>query len=249
MPVVGSREVTGGRVEEDEQRRCWRERLEASAKALEEALFANQEVEARDDDYIIVTKHIGLKFRHAKKLEMKYMIRSSRNGAETWVKKKFKKSPLSEQIPELIYHLVSMGYGQLETVRRQLERNEMVTVSKSRVNRDGSKPTTCLEFAKLTVSLPSHQGTIPSTRAWISVAVEGDTEEDINAEVEENPALRRFLQEIAAVNNDSALHSDAQVRCDVCSILGGYPFFVQYITGQATATDLEESLLLVQSLR
>lgn len=228
----------------------WTQRLQAAVVDLEKGMFASSDVESRDDDYIVVTRHVGLKFRHGKKLEIKFLRHIARNGAEQWAKRKFKKSPLVEQISNVVEHLREQGYSNIDTARGQMEKEHTVTVSKSRVNILGTVNQNELEFARINVAfapnvLPS-EAVAPTIRSWVSVAVEGADDGDIQREVHENPVLRRFLGVVAEINNISAQHVDEQVRTNVCSILGGYPLFVQYITGQATAADLEESLLLIQ---
>lgn len=228
----------------------WMLRLQAAIQDLEKGLFTSSDVESRDDDYIVVTRHVGLKFRHGKKLEIKFLKHIARNGAEQWAKRKFKKSPLEEQIPTVLEHLREQGYSNIDVARQQMENEQTVTVSKSRVNILGTVNQNELEFARINVAfaqnaLPS-EAIVPTVRSWVSVAVEGADDGDIQREVHENPVLRRFLGVVAEINNVSAQHIEAQVRTNLCSILGGYPLFVQYVTGGAISTDLEESLLLLQ---
>lgn len=190
------------------------------------------EPEVRDDSYIVVDRHCGLKFRGGKKLEIKVRHPyEGKIGVEKYTKTKLKKKPVAEQVSSIVELLKEYGYENSEVFEREIRSERCITISKSRVN--VNVQLAVVEICHIRVEECDHVHPV-TAREWTSVAVEADNIEAIQG-VLASATFKSFIQSLLELNREAR---DLPMYPVVC----GYPFWVQYLTGQYSSEDLASVL-------
>lgn len=197
-------------------------------------LPVNVQNEVRSDQYFVTPSHVGLKFRHGEKLEIKIRDKVV-DGIERWSKAKLGKdvpSAYRREIAGLLRH-----FGHSEDVA-DLSFDKLIELKKSRRN---VLITNWLSYEACHLELPQTTPT-DGERAWFSVAIEGD-HTDITAHISSPEKSERFRSALRCIHNvlEPAFTEAATRKC--IPVVSGYPLFVRYITDAATAEEVQRDVV------
>lgn len=175
--------------------------------------------ENRTDFYLdLGSDFIGAKVRAGKKWECKYKVEDA-FGIESYVKKKYGKAAFAIYAAEVRLAMQELiGVSPSESFDELLH-GATVALRKSRRMLPGTSPSIGIEVCMIEVTGSS----------WVSIAIEGDSFEELYAELQldKYSALFRLLLGVAANSPRGSW------------VLGGYPRFVRSINEGLTDRDYE----------
>ncbi len=203
---------------------------------LFQQFIPDQEEESRSDSYFVTSHEFGVKYRHGKKLELKVKSKTSSSlGIELWTKSKLGKSEIDLQIDNVLDHLGRSGYQEEQAKFRSIiQRKKTVEVVKSR--KVGFINPVSVEYCKL-----SARG-----QRWVSVAVESYSAEEIARFLSSHDLIHQLF---ALISRFYAITRPIEGReRSVHVVLGGYPFWVQYIDGSHEGSDLVHSNTILREI-
>jgi hypothetical protein len=161
---------------------------------------------------------------------------------EVWEKVKLTKESLEKQISNVLHYLERRGYHKIAEVESNLKNPDSVIIKKIRKSLYVSK---CfIEFCEIEVEGTQILEELKPMK-WISISIETSySPTDIVQLLQSDELMRLFLHKIQKINEIS--QENHLLALSV--VLGGYPFWICYITGNTQEEDLRAQNELLGSI-
>jgi hypothetical protein len=223
--------------------RTWMDPIAADkyVNALGAIPFDSASEPVRTDSYFVTRPFFGLKYRSGEKLELKIRDKAVINGIEKWKKSKLGKKEFARYRGDILENLQNAGYTELLLEDPSLSGEKYVALKKTRKNAYFGEVVT--EVCNLEVI--AEESKVDSSlqrRKWLSVAVEGNTDE-IQEFLKHPDDPLRIVAALKSVHDALSPNFKEAAAHGFLPVVSGYPLFVHCISGAVSEEEVERDVL------